>query len=300
MKIDKQINDICFNESEHYYWNKNNDLKYDSVTTIIGTFYAEFDKDFWSAYKALEKLLGKDEFKFEKKRLMDSRKVDKDYYLNTYNISENDFNATQQEILDQWQKTTEDSCIRGTKIHKELEEQYTTKQTCDISKYGIGGKIPVIKQNYTFQEDKGVYPECLIYRTSNDGQLRIAGQIDLLIKNNNDIIIIDYKTNAEIKQKSFYNSKLKKYEMMKYPLNNLMDCNYVHYCLQLSTYAWMLQQINPEFNIKKLILIHYDHLDNVTTYEVEYLKEDVERMLKFYKRQSILKESQRKREPIKF
>ena len=31
-----------------------------------------------------------------------------------------------------------------------------------------------------------------------------------------------------------------------------MDCTKVHYALQLSTYAWMLQQVNPAFNIKQL------------------------------------------------
>ncbi len=64
-----------------------------------------------------------------------------------------------------------------------------------------------------------------------------------------------------------------------------MDTNYWHYTLQLSLYAYLLQQINPEFNIKLLKLIHVDHNDKVTEYEVEYLKEDVELMLKHYKKQ---------------
>ena len=40
---------------------------------------------------------------------------------------------------------------------------------------------------------------------------------------------------------------------MKYPLNNLDDSNFWHYSLQLSTYAWMLQKLNPNFIIKDLI-----------------------------------------------
>ena len=47
--------------------------------------------------------------------------------------------------------------------------------------------------------------------------------------------------------------------MMKYPLGNLQDSNYWHYVLQLSTYAWMIQMMDPRFKIKKLALIHYDH-----------------------------------------
>ena len=33
------------------------------------------------------------------------------------------------------------------------------------------------------------------------------------------------------------------------------------------------------------MLIHYDHNGGVTTYECEYLKDDVERMLAYYKRE---------------
>jgi len=72
--------------------------------------------------------------------------------------------------------------------------------------------------------------------------------------------------------------------MMKYPLNNIEDCNYYHYTLQLSLYGYLLQQINPDLVIKKLMLIHIDHEDKITEYTVDYLKNDVERMLKHYKK----------------
>lgn len=128
----------------------------------------------------------------------------------------------------------------------------------------------------------------------------MAGQIDLLIKDGNDIYIVDYKTNKKLDEKSFFDTKTKKSQMMKYPINNLMDCNKVHYTLQLSLYAWMLQQINPDFVVKKLILVHYDHSGNVTEHEVEYLKDDVERLLKYHRKQCVLEELRDKRKPIEF
>ena len=69
---------------------------------------------------------------------------------------------------------------------------------------------------------------------------------------------------------------------MKYPLNNLEDCNWNHYQLQLSLYAYMVQQINPELNIKELKLVHIDRNGKQTIYDVKYLKEEVERMIKHY------------------
>jgi hypothetical protein len=72
---------------------------------------------------------------------------------------------------------------------------------------------------------------------------------------------------------------------MKFPLANIMDTNYWHYTLQLSLYAYLLQQINPEFQIKLLRLIHIDHNNKKTDYDVEYMKDTVELMLKHYKKQ---------------
>jgi ATP-dependent exoDNAse (exonuclease V) beta subunit len=111
-----------------------------------------------------------------------------------------------------------------------------------------------------------------------------------LVRTGNDLFIFDYKTNKEIKKKSFYNSSKKKNVMMKYPLNNLMDSNFYHYTLQLSLYAYMIQQLNPELNVKSLKLIHIDREGKQTIHEVEYRKDDVERMLKHYAKQLKTKE----------
>jgi hypothetical protein len=113
-------------------------------------------------------------------------------------------------------------------------------------------------------------------------------------------LIVTHNTNKKIETKSYFDKKTKKSQMMKYPLNNLQDTNFWHYSLQLSTYAWMIQKAYPELNIKSLVLIHYDHDGGCTTYECEYLKADVERMLGFYKNQIEHEEFKRSREKINF
>lgn len=305
MVIDKQNGNVKYNDAEHLYWDDNG--KYISVTTLIHQFSKPFDQDFWSAYKAIEKLLTKEEFKLEKKQLLDTKKVDLDYFTNNYEFTKDDFNKIQQNVLDEWQKTNIESCERGTAIHLALEQSFTKHKETDLKKYGLGGKF-LVNTNETLEKtnkelldiEKGVFPEYLVYRKSEDGKFRLAGQIDLLIKDGNDIYIRDYKSNRKLDSKSFFDSKTKKNSMMKYPLNNLMDCNMIHYTLQLSTYAWMLQQINPEFKIKSLILEHHDHNGNIIEHEVDYLKNDVIRMCKWYKKQLLLKEKQDSRKPIEF
>lgn len=87
---------------------------------------------------------------------------------------------------------------------------------------------------------------------------------------------------------------------MKFPLNNLDDVNYWHYCMQLSTYAYMLQKLNPEFTIEDLVMIHFDHDDNMTVYHLPYLKDEVIKMLVYYKKEMILSENKRKRQRIEY
>ena len=300
-KITKQNGNIAFEEEAHIYYDVTQpDQKFISVTTLIHTFTNPFDKEFWSSYKALEKLLSKDDWAIEKKSLLSTKKFDK-VLLEMYEISENDFNREQQAILDAWDEENRKSCERGTKIHSDLENSlYGKRQDIDLAKYQIGGKFECIKDHNELDLEYGVYPEYLIHRVSEDGKLRIAGQIDLLVKKGNKIIIADYKTNKEIKTKSFYDKNKKTSEKMKYPLNNLDDVNYWHYTLQLSTYAWMIQKLNPDFEIEDLVMIHFDHSDNMTVYHLPYLKEEVIKMLAYYKKESQLEESRKKRKRIEY
>ena len=303
MKIDKSNGNVKYNDEEHLYWDDNG--KFISVTTLIGKFCQPFDSDYWSSYKAIERILDKDTFKVAKKDLQNNVSIDK--IIEAFDIDREDFNSAKQDILDEWQKKNIEACERGTKIHADLEHSFTKKKETDMKKYGLGGQF-LVNTNDTLNKsnlelldiDKGVFPEYLIYRVSDDGKFRLAGQIDLLIKDGNDIYVRDYKTNSKIDEKSYYNPRTKKYQMMNYPLNNLMDCNKVHYALQLSTYAWMLQKINPQFNIKQLMLIHYDHDGNVTEIPIDYLKDDVIRMCKWYKKQLLIEETKNKRKPIEF
>ena len=301
MKIDKQNGNVAFTEETHKYFNIEDPSKeYISVTTLIHRFTQPFDKEFWSAYKALEQLIPKENWTIEKKSLLNSKKFDKSI-LELYNIVENDFNKTQQDILDSWDEENRKSCERGTKIHADIENSfYKNPKDIALQKFGIGGKFECKKDYPELDLEYGVYPEYLIYRESDDGILRIAGQVDLIVKSGNEIYIIDHKTNKKIEQKAGYNTATKSTAKMKYPLNTLEDSNFWHYSLQLSTYAWMLQKINPEFIIKDLILNHYDHNGNNTIYHCEYLKKEVERMLYHYKKEVILEQQKAKRKRIEY
>lgn len=194
LKIDKQNGNTAFNEENHVYWNVEDDsVKYISVTTMIEKFGQPFDKEFWSSYKALEKLLPKDEWAIEKKSLLNNKIFNRDI-LEAHSINENDFNIEKQAILDAWQSENKKSCERGTKIHAQLENSfYKKKKNIDLAKYQVGGKFECVKDSTQLDLENGAYPEYLISWDSPSGKLHVAGQIDLIAKKGNSIVILDWK-----------------------------------------------------------------------------------------------------------
>lgn len=194
MKIDKVNGKVGFNTKDHLYFDIHDESKrYISVTTLIHKYTNSFDSLFWASYKALEKLIPKDSWVIEKKSLLNTKKFNKEI-LNVYNISELEFNKTQQNILDTWAEENRKSCERGTKIHEEIENSfYNQSNNISLTKFGIGGKFKCKKDYTDLDLEYGVYPEYLIYRESDDGILRIAGQVDLIVKQGDNIIIVDHK-----------------------------------------------------------------------------------------------------------
>ena len=103
MKIDKRNGEVCYNDEAHLYWNEHDNSKYISVTTLIHQFTQPFDKEFWSAYKALEKLIPKDSWGIEKKSLLSTKRFDVSI-LDLYDISNEEFNKVQEGRLEEWDK----------------------------------------------------------------------------------------------------------------------------------------------------------------------------------------------------
>lgn len=292
LKINK---DVAFQEEGHKYFNlKDPSIEYISVTTLISKYEAPFESAWVSKYKALERLIPTNIWKKEKGGIWKGHKISKEF-LEVYNIDEKELNKVQQDILDEWEQINRESCERGTKIHAQLENSfYNTGSNITLKKFGIGGKFECKKNYNELDLEYGVYPEYLIYYDNPKIDLHLAGQIDLLVKNGNDIWIVDHKSNKKIDLKGFYNSSTRSSEKLLYPLGHLDACNFNVYQLQLSTYAWMLQKLNPEFVIKDLILNHYDHDGKNTLYHCSYLKDDVEKMLKHYAKQQKLEKQKAK------
>ena len=282
LTIDKVNDEVCFNEESHKYWNtKYRDLDYISITTLIGKYHEKFDENFWSSYKAIERIVGEAVFKNMSIRgmLLDIKKWE-DKYIDMIDIDKELFFKTKEEIKQEYDKKRTEACEKGTAYHLMRENQWYEKPKMKITEY-IDSDIEFEceKHNWDLNRENVILPEYLIYFSTPDMVISLAGQIDLLVKQGNNLFVLDYKSNAKgIISKAFYDKKARSTKKMYYPIHHLEDTTFNHYALQLSFYAYMLQLKNPDFNIKQLTLLH-NAGEGETKINVPYYKNEVRSLL---------------------
>lgn len=186
--------------------------------------------------------------------------------------------------IEQWRIKKEKSLVRGNYIHDSNEEALQ-----GMMMYPFQGKILPVHAEAPdsirwFTRPDGIYTERMLWHHG----WQIAGRADkIILTSHNDIRVAhveDYKTNEEIKTES-YQYKNGDYKKMLPPLGYLMDCNWIHYCLQLSTYMFMLEY--QGFTPGSITLIHYPHPTEENPEpkpvrkEVPYMKKEVLLMCKY-------------------
>jgi hypothetical protein len=215
------------------------------------------------------------------------------------------YGLSPEEIQKIWKAEADRACALGNFYHDQREADILECETLD--RYGV--TLPVI----TPMEDEhgvkvapsqklidGIYPEHLCYLRSAG----VCGQSDLVEVVNGYVHITDYKTNKEIKQKSFVNWEGVSKKMLP-PLQHLDDCNYNHYNLQLSIYMYIILKHNPKLKPGNIVISHvtfeeagrdkYDYpiskldengnpiVKEVVRYEMSYLKDEVMQIMKEFK-----------------
>lgn len=257
---------IFFEEDHSYYLLENSKkTKLESVSSFYSKYKNSYNSGFWSAYKAYEKILPPGVFKDLKKTygydspelliVADMYVKDKEY-----------FKTVQQQILNNWKKENKKSTDKGTEYHNTKETNAFINGAAinkyNLKCYNIGAEKLLDYNNYSIADNlynlcEGFYPELLVF---NEEAL-LAGQADKVFitefGGEKYVDIGDFKTNKKISKESFIGSS-RKHTYLKPPLNHIMDSNYWHYALQLSTYAFMLEKFG--FRVRSLYLEHYDEI----------------------------------------
>ena len=172
-------------------------------------------------------------------------------------------NKTVDSLIAEW----DESAKYGTMVHDELENWVKNSvEPKDVK--SINGKNWLIA--YQAKSDIDVLSEIIIYST----ELKIAGTIDILAKDNNtdEYIIIDWKTSKKI-NKTSYKYKTGNHEITK----NIMDCNFYHYALQLSLYRFILEEYY-NLKVRNQVIAHIKD-DGVDAHIAPYMKMEIIKML---------------------
>lgn len=240
---------VEFHENQHFY--TLNDYKFNcSVTQLIETYTQEFDSDSVSQMVA------------------------------------NKRGISQQEVLNEWKKENEFSCIKGSCIHLKAQSLWmgtnyeidynTIDDTIDKSRLKKEYDI-MSKQAINFYNDyKDMYDmiqdEFIVWSKEFD----IAGSIDGIMYNKytHQCCILDFKSNKDLQFESKYHKK------MKVPLHKLDDVNGQHYYIQLSIYKYLIEKYT-NIKVDELFIVYFNiNANNYEIITIPYLKNEVEKILK--------------------
>lgn len=160
---------LTLNHESHTYHNSERpDIKYTSVSQLIGKY-----KNFFDA-KAIAKF-----------------SAQKQTTLRGYSV-------TAQMLLKEWNDKKNLACDKGTHIHLQLENYFVENTIhLDIEKY-----IPELSK--WKQEDVIFHPEMIIH----SDEYKLAGCADMIIQRGDTYSIIDWKTNEKISKEGYNGQKM--------------------------------------------------------------------------------------------
>jgi len=282
---------ITFDPILHKY-KDNFNIVYTSVTQFIDKFKPKFDEDYWAGVKAAERGITKAEVLLEWQIGRDNacargtitHEFLEDSINNLYDKVDNDFNNLIK-------KTQTDTYKYKITNEKELYFSPLRTKLPDVF-YKL---LNLIKAGYV------LYAEVRVYSQKH----RIAGTIDLLAVRGKEFIIVDWKTNKDdLKFESGYYKKewgvvdgrrmkvktnqwVRTNDYYDYPLNNVMQCKGYHYTLQLSLYAHLVELHGMKCMGLQLFHIVNNEYDRLKQYKIEYIKNDIVRVLDFHYKQNI-------------
>lgn len=302
-----KTNYLWFDEGPHKYTDSDGH-EYRSVTTLIGDYYPHFDEDYWARKKAKEQGKSVKEIKAEWARIKNEaceRGTD------THNNLEDAIKEVSKfkNAIKYLENIKSGRCVTVADIPDLLAKPLNLDEFIDAT----DNKYPDIYNVFKFYLDRGyiIYSEIGAFLID----YLLSGTIDILCYKPDSFYILDWKTNRDgLKFEAGYYKKdktiipnqltdkwVRKHEKMLAPLAHLDNCNGMHYTMQLSLYALMVEYI---LNIPCLglglchiaspwILNGYGqpfrdvdgyHVDpngeeKVTWYRIEYLKKEAHALL---------------------
>lgn len=254
-----------------------------SVTGIVNSYHT-FEREFWLSYKALEAIMNPMLFNTIKVNLLKSKRIDPKYF---YMVDVNEYELKKSEIDAEWKQKSEESKKAGSDVHEMIRNEFVTNLFQAQQDFQVQGELQV--PDTFLMSEGGIFPEQRM-ELELDPEYLLVGIADLVNIHDGQFDIIDWKTDEDgIKFKSHFDVAKKHAKKMKYPLTKFDDVNGIHYQLQLSLYAWMIQQLRPDLKVGDLKIVWVKDMKVKHVYKVEYLKDEIENLIKWHLKSTKLK-----------
>ena len=187
---------------------------------------------------------------------------------------------TPLQLRNEWKANADAACDYGTRCHEvaeyiftdRLSELHTPRNPKEQNTFAVAwNAVQMLKEQY-----QSIGCELIVFSE----RLRVCGTLDLLMYDpaTNTVLILDWKTNREIKQSAF------KGEKGFAPIQHLENCNYHHYSLQLSIYEFLMRHEGyyPPDTKYRRALIHLTETEPIW-YELPCRQFEVSQMLLYHK-----------------
>ena len=214
-----------------------------SVTGLIESFFPEFDSDYWSDKKAIERI------KIEGGKLTDE---------NIYKVK--------KDILMEWEENRKDAADKGTILHEKIENFYNN----------IEDNLDAPEFTY-FKNFIQKYPKLKPYKTEwriFDSNLSLAGSIDMVYeKDNGDLFLFDWKRSTKIINGAGHLIE-SDYDYGFDELSHIADNSYNRYSLQLNLYKYIIESnYGKKISSMNLLILH-PHFHNFFHLQIPDLEKE--------------------------
>ena len=170
---------------------------------------------------------------------------------------------TVESLIAEWDSAAD----YGTTVHDEIENWIKNGIEPEEQKAKNGKNW---LENYQLKSNIDILSEIIVYST----ELKIAGTVDILAKDHATgwYELIDWKTSKKIETVS-YGYKMGTHDVTE----NVMDCNFYHYALQLSLYRYLLEEYY-DIRIHNQLIGHIQD-EGVNAIVAPYMKDEIVAML---------------------
>lgn len=175
-------------------------------------------------------------------------------------------NLTVEQVREKWDKERIDACVRGNNLHHHIEIYLKENKVLD------DGYKDIVEQFQKIKFSGKLFSEVVLADTKTG----ICGTSDIIsLVNDNTVDILDLKTNKKLLYKSKYRTRL------LYPLEEIEECEYWIYSIQLNLYSFILKQNG--YKTRKMAILYINPETRILeVHKVPKMDREIKMLIKHY------------------